>query len=101
MKNKCLFMLFILMFVLTACGGNEHDNAIDSVVKQKRNLLNSMRDDVSDFTQNLSREDCTIEVYNEGKYIKVYYPLTDSVTKKPPHCINEELMKNIKKILSC
>lgn len=92
-------MLFMLMFVLTACGGNEHGNAIDSVVKQKRNLLNSMRDDESDFTQNLSREDCTIEVYNEGKYIKVYYPLTDSSDEKTSTLYqrgaDEEYKKNL------
>ncbi|MGG1021600.1 MULTISPECIES: cystatin-like fold lipoprotein [Bacillus subtilis group] len=66
MKHVFIFLSLIMLFALTACGGNKYDEAIDKVISQEKKSLKEMDADNEDFT----RDNAVIRVFDGGKYIQ-------------------------------
>jgi hypothetical protein len=63
-----------MIFVLSACGRNKYDEAIDSVINQGKEYYEKEGLDTKDIT----RDNAMICVYDGGKYIQVAYYMDDS-----------------------
>ncbi|MDN4184931.1 DUF4467 domain-containing protein [Bacillus subtilis] len=68
LKNLLIFLSLIMMIVLTACGGNKYDGAIDDVINQYK----EKQDDSDPIYR---RDNALIRVYDEGKYIQFAFYL--------------------------
>ncbi|KUF26845.1 cystatin-like fold lipoprotein [Bacillus sp. G1(2015b)] len=70
MKNLFISLNIVAFLLLTACGGNKYDDAIDNVIKKyKHSLIESGYD-----TEEVERDNALVRVYDGGKYIKfVFY----------------------------
>ncbi|WP_433961320.1 cystatin-like fold lipoprotein [Bacillus cabrialesii] len=78
MKNLFIFLSLIMMFVLTACGGNKYDDAIDEVIG-----LEKKKDKEYGFdTEGMERENALIRVYDGGKYIQVAFYLPEDHSRE-------------------
>lgn len=73
-KRIFIFLSFIMLFVLSACGGNKYDEAIDSVINQEKNW--HVKEGLD--TKIITRDNAIIRVYDGGKYIQVAYYMDDS-----------------------
>ncbi|WP_415859167.1 cystatin-like fold lipoprotein [Bacillus halotolerans] len=76
MKNLFIFFSLMMMFVLTACGGNKYDDAINDVINLEKKTRKEMGSDSDEYKRN----NALIRVYNDGKYIQLafYQPEGDS-----------------------
>ncbi|MED0870028.1 cystatin-like fold lipoprotein [Bacillus spizizenii] len=76
MKNLFIFFSLLMMFVLTACGGNKYEDAINDVI----NLEKKTREEMGSDSDKYKRNNALIRVYNNGKYIQLafYQPEGDS-----------------------
>ncbi|MDQ1852703.1 cystatin-like fold lipoprotein [Bacillus stercoris] len=68
MKNLFIFLSLMMMFVLTACGGNKYDDAIDEVINQYK----EKQDDSDPIYK---RDNALVRVYDGGKYIQFAFYL--------------------------
>lgn len=75
MKRIFIFLSLIMIFLLSACGGNKYDEAIDKVINQEVK-------DTKEFgysTEGMTRDNAIIRVYDGGKYIQfAFYDGPDS-----------------------
>ncbi|MCY8493180.1 cystatin-like fold lipoprotein [Bacillus inaquosorum] len=74
MKN--LFIFLSLMFVLTACGGNKYNDAIDDVINQYKEYKGD------DTRINVSRANSIVRVYDGGKYIQFAFYMPDDSSRE-------------------
>ncbi|WP_017474030.1 cystatin-like fold lipoprotein [Bacillus licheniformis] len=75
MRHVFIFLSLIMMFALTACGGNKYDEAIDKVISQEKKSLKEMNADNEDFT----RDNAVIRVYDGGKYIQFAFYMKNHI----------------------
>ncbi|WOC57451.1 cystatin-like fold lipoprotein [Bacillus halotolerans] len=74
MKNLFISLSLIMMFVLTACGGNKYDDAIDDVISQYKEER-----EVNNPNYEITRDNALVKVFDGGKYIQVaFYTPKDS-----------------------
>ncbi|TWG82533.1 cystatin-like fold lipoprotein [Bacillus subtilis] len=74
MKNLFIFLSLMMMFVLTACGGNKYDDAIDDVISQYKEERQ-----VNNPNYEITRDNALVKVFDGGKYIQVaFYTPKDS-----------------------
>lgn len=74
LKRIFIFLSLIMIVVLSACGGNKYDEAIDNVINQEKKDREKDGLDAKEIT----RDNAIIGVYDGGKYIQVaYYIDTD------------------------
>ncbi|MEC1549881.1 cystatin-like fold lipoprotein [Bacillus rugosus] len=76
MKNLFIFLSLIMMFVLTACGGNKYDDAIDDVINQYKEYKGD------DTRINVSRANSIVRVYDEGKYNQFAFYMPDDSSRE-------------------
>ncbi|MBU8571822.1 DUF4467 domain-containing protein [Bacillus subtilis] len=85
LKYLFIFLSLMMMFVLTACGGNKYDDAIDDVINQYK----EKQDDSDPIYK---RDNALVRVYVGGKYIQfVFYPLKDALRELTSYPINGEV----------
>ncbi len=65
-KRIFIFLSLITIFVLSACGGNNYDEAIDKVINQE--VKDTKEGGYS--TEGMTRDNAIIRVYDDGKYIQ-------------------------------
>lgn len=68
----------MVMFVLTACGGNKYDDAINEVIDLDKKSAKELGADTSIYT----RENVLIRVYDGGKYIQVAFYLPEDHSRE-------------------
>ncbi|WP_309300296.1 hypothetical protein [Bacillus safensis] len=51
MKNLFIFLSLMMMFVLTACGGNKYDDAINGVIDLDKKSAKELGADTSIYTR--------------------------------------------------
>ncbi|USP95500.1 DUF4467 domain-containing protein [Bacillus vallismortis] len=74
LKNLFIFLSLIMMFVLTACGGNKYDESIDDVISQYKEER-----EVNNPNYEIARDNALVKVFEGGKYIQVaFYTPKDS-----------------------
>lgn len=73
---KNLFIFLSLMFVLTACGGNKYNDAIDDVINQYKEYKGD------DTRINVSRANSIVRVYDGGKYIQFAFYMPDDSSRE-------------------
>ncbi|AOR96889.1 cystatin-like fold lipoprotein [Bacillus subtilis] len=78
MKNLFIFLSLMMMFVLTACGGNKYDDAINEVIDLVKKSAKESGADTSIYT----RENALIRVYDGGKYIQVAFYLPEDHSRE-------------------
>ncbi|MHB9998931.1 cystatin-like fold lipoprotein [Bacillus spizizenii] len=78
MKNLFIFLSLMMMFVLTACGGNKYDDAINEVIDLDKKSAKESGADTSIYT----RENALIRVYDGGKYIQVAFYLPEDHSRE-------------------
>ncbi|WP_412055526.1 cystatin-like fold lipoprotein [Bacillus inaquosorum] len=78
MKNLFILLSLMLMFVLTACGGNKYDDAINEVIDLDKKSAKESGADTSIYT----RENALIRVYDGGKYIQVAFYLPEDHSRE-------------------
>lgn len=76
-----------MLLVLSACGGNKYDKAIDEIIKQRKEYFEDRGDDASKIT----RENSIIRVFEDGKYIQHAYYLSDSPRKLSTYAYYEKV----------
>ncbi|MCY8057820.1 DUF4467 domain-containing protein [Bacillus spizizenii] len=76
MKNLFIFLSLTMMFVLTACGGNKYDDAIDDVINQYKEYKGD------DTRINVSRDNSIVRVYDGGKYIQFAFYMPDNSSRE-------------------
>ncbi|MCY8802627.1 cystatin-like fold lipoprotein [Bacillus spizizenii] len=76
MKNLFIFLSLMMMFVLTACGGNKYDGAIDDVINQYKEYKGD------DTRINVSRANSIVRVYDGGKYIQFAFYMPDDSSRE-------------------
>ncbi|MCY9233181.1 DUF4467 domain-containing protein [Bacillus spizizenii] len=76
MKNLFIFLSLMMMFVLTACGGNKYDGAIDDVIYQYKEYKGD------DTRINVSRANSIVRVYDGGKYIQFAFYMPDDSSRE-------------------
>ncbi|UQZ49010.1 DUF4467 domain-containing protein [Bacillus sp. PK3-037] len=67
MKNLFIFLNLMMMFVLTACGGNKYDESIDDVISQYKEYKGN------DTEISIKRENAVVKVFDGGKYIQLAF----------------------------
>ncbi|MCY7961435.1 DUF4467 domain-containing protein [Bacillus spizizenii] len=78
LKNLFIFLSLMMMFVLTACGGNKYDDAINEVIDLDKKGAKESGADTSIYT----RENALIRVYDGGKYIQVAFYLPEDHSRE-------------------
>ncbi|MEC0592089.1 cystatin-like fold lipoprotein [Bacillus inaquosorum] len=78
LKNLFIFLSLMMMFVLTACGGNKYDDAINEVIDLDKKSAKELGADTSIYT----RENALIRVYDGGKYIQVAFYLPEDHSRE-------------------
>ncbi|MCY7901552.1 DUF4467 domain-containing protein [Bacillus inaquosorum] len=78
LKNLFILLSLMLMFVLTACGGNKYDDAINEVIDLDKKSAKESGADTSIYT----RENALIRVYDGGKYIQVAFYLPEDHSRE-------------------
>ncbi|MFL6979855.1 cystatin-like fold lipoprotein [Bacillus inaquosorum] len=78
LKNLFIFLSLMMMFVLTACGGNKYDDAINEVIDLDKKSAKESGADTSIYT----RENALIRVYDGGKYIQVAFYLPEDHSRE-------------------
>lgn len=86
-KRIFIFLSLIMIFVLSACGGNKYDEAIDDVINQKKKYYEKEGLD----TKEITRDNAIIRVYDGGKYIQISYYMDDSDRELAPYDYYEKL----------
>ncbi|CUB20518.1 hypothetical protein BN2127_JRS9_02863 [Bacillus subtilis] len=76
MKNLFIFLSLMMMFVLTACGGNKYNDAIDDVINQYKEYKGD------DTKINVSRANSIVRVYDGGKYIQFAFYMPDDSSRE-------------------
>ncbi|WP_409509761.1 cystatin-like fold lipoprotein [Bacillus spizizenii] len=76
MKNLFIFLSLMMMFVLTACGGNKYNDAIDDVINQYKEYKGD------DTRINVSRANSIVRVYDGGKYIQFAFYMPDDSSRE-------------------
>ncbi|WP_324659109.1 cystatin-like fold lipoprotein [Bacillus velezensis] len=79
MKNLFIFLNIFALLLLTACGGNKYNDAIDNVIKKYKN---SLIEDGYD-TAGVERDNALIRVYDGGKYIQFVFYDNGSLNYSP------------------
>ncbi|MEC1394115.1 cystatin-like fold lipoprotein [Bacillus velezensis] len=69
MKNLFIFLSISAILLLTACGENKYDDAINDVIKQEKKTREETNIDSDEY----KRENSIIRVYNNGKYIQLAF----------------------------
>ncbi|MEX5838757.1 cystatin-like fold lipoprotein [Bacillus velezensis] len=69
MKNLFIFLSISAILLLTACGGNKYDDAINDVIKQEKKTRKETNIDSDEY----KRENSIVRVYNNGKYIQLAF----------------------------
>ncbi|MDM5197037.1 cystatin-like fold lipoprotein [Fictibacillus enclensis] len=77
MKRIFIFLNLIIIVVLSACGGNKYDEAIDNVI----NLEKKDREKDGLDAKEITRDNAIIRVYSGGKYIQVAYNIDETDSK--------------------
>lgn len=78
MKNLFIFLSISAILLLTACGGNKYDDAINDVIKQEKKTRKETNIDSDEY----KRENSIVRVYNNGKYIQLaFYKPEDNYKK--------------------
>lgn len=75
-KKFFIFLSLIMILVLSACGGNKYDKAIDDVISQYKDYKGK------DTRINVSRDNSVVRVYDEGKYIQIAFYMPDDSFRK-------------------
>ena len=78
LKNLFIFLSLMMMFVLTACGGNKYDDAINEVIDLVKKSAKESGADTSIYT----RENALIRVYDGGQYIQVAFYLPEDHSRE-------------------
>ncbi|MCY8675627.1 cystatin-like fold lipoprotein [Bacillus spizizenii] len=78
LKNLFIFLSLMMMFVLTACGGNKYDDAINEVIDLDKKSAKESGAVTSIYT----RENALIRVYDGGKYIQVAFYLPEDHSRE-------------------
>ncbi|AFI27068.1 lipoprotein [Bacillus sp. JS] len=76
LKNLFIFLSLMMMFVLTACGGNKYNDAIDDVINQYKEYKGD------DTRINVSRANSIVRVYDGGKYIQFAFYMPDDSSRE-------------------
>lgn len=76
LKNLFIFLSLMMMFVLTACGGNKYNDAIDDVINQYKEYKGD------DTKINVSRANSIVRVYDGGKYIQFAFYMPDDSSRE-------------------
>ncbi|PAC95405.1 cystatin-like fold lipoprotein [Bacillus paralicheniformis] len=76
MKNLFIFLSLMMMFVLTACGGNKYNDAIDDVINQYKEYKGD------DTRIKVSRANSIVRVYDGGKYIQFAFYMPDDSSRE-------------------
>ncbi|KFI04996.1 hypothetical protein JN25_00440 [Bacillus sp. BSC154] len=76
LKNLFIFLSLTMMFVLTACGGNKYDDAIDDVINQYKEYKGD------DTRINVSRDNSIVRVYDGGKYIQFAFYMPNNSSRE-------------------
>lgn len=76
MKNLFIFLSLMMIFVLTACGGNKYNDAIDDVINQYKEYKGD------DTRINVSRANSIVRVYDGGKYIQFAFYMPDDSSRE-------------------
>lgn len=69
LKNLFIFLSISAILLLTACGENKYDDAINDVIKQEKKTREETNIDSDEY----KRENSIIRVYNNGKYIQLAF----------------------------
>lgn len=77
LKRIFIFLNLIIIVVLSACGGNKYDEAIDNVI----NLEKKDREKDGLDAKEITRDNAIIRVYSGGKYIQVAYNIDETDSK--------------------
>nr|WGD74599.1 cystatin-like fold lipoprotein [Bacillus subtilis] len=76
------------ILLLTACGGNKYDDAINDVIKQEKKTRKETNIDSDEY----KRENSIVRVYNNGKYIQLaFYKPEDNYKKLTAFSYYEKL----------
>lgn len=73
LKNLFIFLNIFAVLLLTACGGNKYDDAIDNVIKKYKN---SLIEDGYD-TDDVKRDNAVIRVYDGGNIFSLLSTMMD------------------------
>ncbi|MBW7635123.1 DUF4467 domain-containing protein [Bacillus licheniformis] len=73
MRHVFIFLSLIMMFALTACGGNKYDDNIDEVINLEKKEYKEYDLD----TDGMERENALVRVYDGGKYIQIGFYSND------------------------
>ncbi|MEG7379703.1 cystatin-like fold lipoprotein [Bacillus subtilis] len=76
MKNLFILLSLMMMFFLTACGGNKYDDTIDNVTNQYKEYKGD------DTRVNVSRANSIVRVYDGGKYIQFAFYMPDDSSRE-------------------
>ncbi len=76
LKNLFIFLSLMMIFVLTACGGNKYNDAIDDVINQYKEYKGD------DTRINVSRANSIVRVYDGGKYIQFAFYMPDDSSRE-------------------
>lgn len=87
LKRTFIFLSLIVIFVLSACGGNKYDETIDKVINQE--IKDTKEDGMS--TEGLTRDNAIIRVYDGGKYIQFAFYMDDQDRELTPYYYYEKL----------
>lgn len=87
-KRIFIFLSLITIFVLSACGGNKYDEAIDNVINQEKKWYEKEGLD----TKEITRDNAIIRIYDGGKYIQfAFYQMDDSDSELTSYVYYEKL----------
>lgn len=96
MKKLSLVLAAILLVsVLVACGGSKYDEQINAVIKSENKSLT----EVNEKERNLKRNECNFEVYKNGKYVYIHYPIEKGDNKLVNRLFKVEKNGNVSSIV--
>lgn len=98
LKNLFIFLSLMMMFVLTACGGNKYDDAINEVIDLDKKSAKESGADTSIYT----RENALIRVYDGGSIYKLHFIFQKIILVNFHHMITlKNKVINMKKWIAC
>ncbi|WP_407654257.1 cystatin-like fold lipoprotein [Bacillus sonorensis] len=93
MRYVFIFLSLMMMFVLTACGGNKYDNAINSIIDQYRGQKEKAYED-----DEIKRDNALVRVFEDGRYIQIAFHTKNSERDYYPYIYYEKLGENYERM---
>ncbi|MBT2627411.1 cystatin-like fold lipoprotein [Bacillus sp. ISL-32] len=94
LKNLFIFLSLIMMIILTACGGNKYDDAIDKVIGLEKKKEKEYGFD----TDGMERENAIVRVFDGGKYIQLGFYTDNPNREIAPYSYYEKIGDSYKEL---